>query len=380
MAPSPPPPPPPSKRSAARTKPRATSPATASPASASARAPGTPPGTAAPAPGALSPGRGGSDLHRLLTIIVLAQSGPGWSASRLARECGVVERTIYRDVRKLVDSGVPIEHDAAWDGYRVRGEFFLPPVQLTTDEALALAVLCEEVAGRDQIGFLSPALRALQKVRAQLPAEMRDEVVRRSNRVKIRTARHVPAGDHADVYARVDQAIAEELALDCVYEKAGGGGESEPFLFEPYALLFAVRAWYVVGRHLGRKEVRCLKLTRFLRVARTTRHYTIPQGFSIDAYVRNAWAMIPGDKDYAVEIRFEPGSAHLVTETMWHKTQELDHHADGAVTFRATVSGLDEIVWWVLSMGHNCRVVKPPELARRVGEIASRTAAMYAAQ
>ncbi len=323
-----------------------------------------------------------SDLHRLLKIIVLVQSGPGWNAASLAKECMVVERTIYRDVKKLETVGVPIKHDEASGGYRVSGEFFLPPVQLSSEEAIALAVLCEEVAGREQIGFLSPALRALQKLRAQLPTEMREEVQRKSRHVTIRTAQHVPSADHLDVFNRMSTAINTGKALECEYDKAGAGNANsgaaaEAFIFEPYALHYNLRAWYAVGRHTGRQGMRCLKLTRFLRVTPTPRSYNIPASFSIDKYLRNAWSIIPGEKDYDVEIVFDAGLAQTVIETMWHPTQETEEHADGGATFRCTVSGLDEIVWWVLSMGNKCRVVGPPELARRVADEARTVAALY---
>lgn len=295
-------------------------------------------------------------------------------------------RTIYRDVKKLVAVGVPIEHDDASGGYRVSGEFFLPPVQLSSEEAIALAVLCEEVAGREQIGFLSPALRGLQKLRAQLPLEMREEVQRKSKHVTIRTAQHVPSADHLDVFNRMSAAINTGKALECVYDKAGAGGgagsstggtSGEPFVFEPYALHYNLRAWYAVGRHTGRQGLRCLKLTRFLRVTPTVRNYSIPATFTIDKYLRNAWSIIPGEKEYDVEIAFEPGLAQTVIETMWHPTQHTEEHDNGGATFRCTVSGLDEIVWWVLSMGNKCRVVNPPELAKRVAEEARKVAALY---
>ena len=319
-----------------------------------------------------------NDLHRLLHIIVLTQSGPGWNATKLAKECEVVERTIYRDVKKLINVGVPIEYNTKGEGYRVSGEFFLPPVQLTSEEAIALAVLCEEIAGRDQIGFLSPALRGLQKLRAQLPADLRDEVLRKSKRVKIRTAQHAPPGDHADVFAHMQASIEAGKALECVYERPGQGfSDLAPFTFEPYALFFSVRAWYAVGRHHSRNEIRSLKLTRFMRVAHTTRAYSVPSEFSLERYLGNAWSMIRGDKDYAVEIRFDPNFAHSVIETMWHPTQNVDEHADGSATFKCTVSGLDEIAWWVLSMGNACKVVQPPELAKRIADEARKIAASY---
>ncbi len=45
--------------------------------------------------------------------------------------------------------------------------------------------------------------------------------------------------------------------------------------------------------------------------------------------------------------------------------------------FRCKVDGLDEIVWWILSMGPHCVVNKPPELADRVGELAAGIVSQY---
>ena len=65
-------------------------------------------------------------------------------------------------------------------------------------------------------------------------------------------------------------------------------------------------------------------------------------------------------------------------DTRWHATQEIEEHEDGSVSFRCTVSGLDEIVWWVLSFGPSCTVVAPKKLADRVRDLAVRTADRYA--
>ena len=69
--------------------------------------------------------------------------------------------------------------------------------------------------------------------------------------------------------------------------------------------------------------------------------------------------------------------AETIADTLWHKTQQLEDHDDGSLTFRCTVAGLDEISWWVLSMGPHCRVLAPDELRDRVRQAAMDTAALY---
>lgn len=321
-----------------------------------------------------------SDLHRLLRIMMLIRARPDWTPTKLASEFEVSLRCIHRDIEKLHAVGVPIVYDHGRRGYTISGDFYFPPVQLTPDEALALTVLCEDVAGRGQIELLDPAYRALQKIEAQMPPSLREEVSRVMDHVAVRTARAAEHAPAMGTYELLRRAIADGRAVECAYAAAARGpaAPGAPFLFEPYALYFNVRAWYAFGRHGGRGEVRCLKLSRMSAVTPTEQKYRIPAGFSLDDHLGNAWNMIRGKPDHAVELLVNADFADTVTDTRWHHTQQSTRNPDGSATLRFTVSGLDEIVWWILANGPHMRVVSPPELADRVRNLAADTAAMYA--
>lgn len=324
-----------------------------------------------------------SDLHRLLKLILLIQAKPGLKAGELAEECEVAPRTIFRDLKKLEACKVPVEQVPGTRGYRISREFFLPAMHLSVEEAMALTILRDQVAAKQRDGLLSPALRALMKVQAGLPAPMREAAAAAEGKVAIKPAPVVPGESYVDVYNKIQSAILRGRVLLCQYESSrprGGGiehADGEEFDFEPYGLFFAGRAWYVVGRHSARKGLRSLKLSRFSRVTETARPFTIPASFSIDKHLGNAWTMIRGDTDHQVDLLFDAAFGKNIAETLWHKTQEIVEHDDGRVTLRVTVSGLDEIVWWILSMGPHCRVIGPPELASKVAELARATARQY---
>lgn len=322
-----------------------------------------------------------SDLHRLLRIITLVQQRRDWTPDTLAAELGVTKRTVFRDAEKLRLVGVPLEYDKAWSGYRILGEAFLQPLQLTPEEALALTAMCEHVARSEQIPFLRPAVRAIEKIRAQFPPQMEAELADATGHLVIQTGPRAPSDGYEDVYERIQRAIQSRTALECEYESArresGRAKPPEKFVFEPYALFYGVRAWYAIGRHGTHDQIRCLKLSRFGPITALKQTYRIPAGFAVRQHLRNAWAMIPGATDFEVELHMDPGIAETLGDTRWHATQEIEAHPDGSATFRYTVSGLDEIVWWILSLGPSCRVVKPRKLAERVRELAEGVAGLY---
>ncbi len=316
-------------------------------------------------------------VHRLLRIIALVQSRRGLTVAELAETCETTERTIFRDLDQIREAGIPIQHDRASGGYRIDGAFFMPPVRLTFEEALAISALCETMADSGAIPFVRPAAMALHKIQAQLPLDVREELTDRLRTMQLRTTATMDEEGYQDVFDTAQHALAEGRLLRCKYEPASGG-DDEAFHFQPYALFFGTRAWYIVGFHEGRDDLRTLKLSRFTAIEATNETCEPPASFSLDAHLGNAWNMIPGDRDWEVAIRFDPPFSSTISDTRWHATQEIEWHDDDACTFRCIVSGLDEIVWWVLSMGPNCQVLEPPELASRVAQLAADTADRYA--
>lgn len=319
-------------------------------------------------------------IHRLFKIITLIQSQSGWDARRLAQECEVNERTIYRDLEELEGVGVPYYFDEQSRGYRIRKDFFLPPVQLTPEEALSLAIICGEIAGKEQIAFLKPAWKALAKIEAHLPAGLQDEVEELGRQVAVRTAAASPPDGHGDVYDAVQQALGKGVSIRCRYDSGSGRRDDQEFILRPWLLFFCVRAWYVVGHDGVHEEPRTFKLSRFTKIQLVDQPNDPPPDFTIEQYLGNAWRMIKGQPELEVEIWFDPSFAQTVGDTLWHRTQSFDWHDDGSATFRCTVSGLEEITWWALSMGPHCRVHAPAALAERVRDLAQRTAAVYSGE
>ena len=319
-----------------------------------------------------------SRIHRLLKILTLIQGSKGWTPKRLAVECGTVERTIYRDMKMLEGAGIPYFYDDDAKCYSIHRDFFLPPVQLTLDEALSLAALAEHVGGSEQVPFMTAASRAINKVRGQLPAAIRAELEKIESHVAIKLAAASPPEGSADVYETVRMALAGHNALRCEYESLNNGAKKNAqFIFKPYSLLFNQRSWYVIGHHSQRKETRCLKLNRFTKIEPTDEGFEIPKDFSVQQHLGNAWRMIRGDKTHKVELTFDAEFAETIADTHWHPTQEVTWNDDESITFRCKVDGLVEIVWWVLSMGPHCTVKEPKELIERVRTLAKGMVAKY---
>ncbi|HVI00177.1 MAG TPA: YafY family protein [Enhygromyxa sp.] len=112
---------------------------------------------------------------RLFQIVSLLRRKRFVTAAWLAQRLEVSERTIYRDVRDLMGSGVPIEGEAGV-GYRLGKDFDLPPMMFNVDEieALVLGARMVEVWGDDDLR--RAARSVLDKTESVLPPKLRPRV------------------------------------------------------------------------------------------------------------------------------------------------------------------------------------------------------------
>lgn len=109
---------------------------------------------------------------RLFHLVQLLRGRRSTTAAELAARLEVSERTIYRDVRDLVLSGVPIEGEAGV-GYRLGRSFELPPLMFTVDEIQALVLGARMVETYGDRELRQAARRAIDKVEVVLPESAR---------------------------------------------------------------------------------------------------------------------------------------------------------------------------------------------------------------
>lgn len=192
---------------------------------------------------------------RLFQIVQHLRARRLTTAAQLASALEVSERTIYRDVRDLSLSGIPVEGEAGV-GYRIHPSFDLTPLMFTTSEIEAV------VAGLGMVeGFTGPELRkaaqsALNKVALALPEERRKDL----DRPRLFTPRIVQNETQGNRIDQIRFAIAEhrKLRIEYVNEQEQ---RSERDL-RPLGLHFWGRCWTLAAWCELRNDFRVFRVDR----------------------------------------------------------------------------------------------------------------------
>jgi predicted DNA-binding transcriptional regulator YafY len=109
---------------------------------------------------------------RLFEIIQLMRRKPTVKAREIAEALEVSERTVYRDVRDLMASGVPIEGEAGV-GYVLKAGFDLPPLMFKEPEIEALVLGARIVESWADHELAEAAADAIAKIEAVIPERLR---------------------------------------------------------------------------------------------------------------------------------------------------------------------------------------------------------------
>ena len=317
-----------------------------------------------------------SRIYRLLRLITMLQSGRSYTAGELAEELEVSRRTIFRDLNMLEMARIPYYYDAENRRYKISQHFFLPPVNLTIGEALAMLILTGRTGSSRQLPLLSQGARAAAKVESILPTGIREQVGNVASRVGLSLGQVSRHEGVEDVFDQLTGAIASRKVCRLVYISFHDHRQIV-LNIRPVRLIFVGRAWYLLAYSARHRQTRLFKLGRIRKLTVTQRTFDKPRDVNIEKHFGDAWCMIPEGKSYKVHLHFEPKVAGNVAEVQWHHTQRIEWNPDGSAEFYAQVDGLGEISWWILGYGDQVQVVSPAALKKRIRQTAVAMLAKY---
>lgn len=229
----------------------------------------------------------GSPAGRVLALLERVQERPGLTAPRLADELGVSERTVRRYVATLQEMGIPVEAGRGrYGGHRLRPGFRMPPLMLSSDEAVAITLALALTESSDEP---TPGQTALTKLLHVLPRGVSERVSAVLEAVTpTAPASHRPGVDPGPVAALATGVVERRR---CRVRHRGADGTTTVRELNPYGLSAVFGTLYVHGWCHLRRARRTFRVDRIDRVDITGRTFTMPSGLDVAAAVERSLAL-----------------------------------------------------------------------------------------
>jgi predicted DNA-binding transcriptional regulator YafY len=252
-----------------------------------------------------------SSSGRLLALLSLLQSRPYWTASELSERLSVTTRTVRRDVTRLRELGYPVEAaPGPSGGYQLGSGGALPPLLLSDEEAVVVAVGLRAAASGAAAGFEDSAIAALAKLEQILPLRLRDRVGALNATMVLLGPDRPGSSVDPDALLTLAQGCRRLERVRFQYRDADGNVTDRRV--EPYRLVNTRRRWYFVALDLDREDWRTFRVDRVTGPTLTGHRFTrtsepdaaamVAKGLAVAAYEIQAEILLRVEMSVAAEV------------------------------------------------------------------------------
>lgn len=217
-------------------------------------------------------------LARLTAIITQLQSKRMLTAKDIAKKHQVSIRTIYRDIKTLQKSGIPIVTQEG-KGYSIMDGYRLPPVMFTESEANALMTAEQIIAKNKDKSLVDQYHNAIEKIKAVLQQSQKNRSELLSERIQIRT--NLENEQTSDYLISIQTAITNFQVLYLQYLSLQEKQTQRNI--EPFALYHTQGNWILIAFCRLRQEFRGFRLD-CIQQLRTSTDFFEPHKMTLQEY------------------------------------------------------------------------------------------------
>ena len=302
---------------------------------------------------------------RMLFILNLLRTRKNMNADKLAEECGVTERSIYRDIISLSEMNIPIYYD---NGYKLASDNFLPPLNFSIEEYQLLKTALESSPLIKADKYKSVYKSLIPKIENCLSEQVLKEKKYAPQIMKIEIKDSSDNDNSVQFYELIEKAISTQKTISLTYTSIRSGVSTREV--DPYFIIFKGTAFYFVGYCHNKNEFRTFRMNRINQVEITEKDFVKNNEISAESYFKGSWSVFSGEPVEVVAL-FKGQSARVIASTEHHKDEKIENLDNGLIKYTVTTNGLEEIQRWLIGFGDGVEVIAPHELKeslRQVGE------------
>lgn len=299
-------------------------------------------------------------FNRIVSILTILQSKKIIKAQDLANRFEVSLRTIYRDIRSLEKSGIPIISEAG-TGYSIMEGYRLPPVMFSREEAFSFITAEKLMTTLTDPGIRTHYESAITKIKSVLRSTEKDMVTHIENRIDIR-----PVHYHSDPINSLDiilESIVRKKQIILEYESVTH--ELTYRTIEAVGIFFQNNFWYILGYCLLRKDYRQFRTDRIIKIRKTETDFTKIHGELADYQTE----YVKGEKTQ-VRILVDKGIAkYLINSKIKFGFIAEQETEKGIEMIFKTAEIKEGFPRWYLSFADCATILEPEELKMNVKKL-----------
>jgi predicted DNA-binding transcriptional regulator YafY len=303
-------------------------------------------------------------LERLTAILTHLQSKRVIKAQEIADRFQVSLRTVYRDIRALEESGVPVFGEAG-TGYSLVDGYRLPPIMFTKEEALSL-IIAEKVFEKiTQDEITRDFQAAMLKIKAILKQTEKNTLSDIYEQIEVYTRR--TGRDLKSKETRM------QIILDCLSAKkviqlnytSFENEERNDRMVEPVGIYFSHEKWYLIAWCRLRSDYRTFRLDRINTIKGTEEVYRNTH-ISLKEYLDS---IEKKENLIRVVIEVPKKLVKYIKEQRFQQGFVMENEFDDKIQMSFMSSSLESFLWWILPHTDYIKIIEPKELKNKLNGV-----------
>lgn len=303
-------------------------------------------------------------IDRLTAILIQMQTKRIVKAEEIADRFEISLRTVYRDVKALMEAGVPIGSEAG-KGYFIVDGYHLPPVMFTQEEGSAMLFAGKLVEKMTDKSIRKEFDSALLKIKAVLNESEKDHLENLHAHVEVKNMPHDQPPFPNHFLTAIQKAAVDKEVLRIEYA-SNYAEEVTTRDVEPIGLFFYSNAWHLIAWCRLRSGYRDFRTDRIKTLKSIGIKFDSRNLLSLQEYLAT---VVQGHREVQkVVVLFDKRDAKFIGNTKYMYGFASEEELDTKVRMTFLTGYIKSICRWLLMYGKSVTIEHPEEAKEIISE------------
>lgn len=314
-------------------------------------------------------------IDRLTAILIQLQTKRVVKAEEIADRFEISLRTVYRDVKALMEAGVPIGSEAG-KGYFIVDGYHLPPVMFNQEEASALLTAGKLVEKMTDGSIRKAYESALIKIKSVLNASEKDHLENLQSSIAVFRMANVEPAFPNQYMAELQKAISKRNVLAISYLSAGKQEYTTRHV-EPIGIIYYSQKWHLIAWCRLRNGYRDFRTDMIQELCATDEVFDARNRLTLEEYL-NSLTRTHDDMIKAV-VTFDTAAARYAKHSRYYYGFVSEEDLGDRCRMTFLIPGMWSFCRWLVMYGKSIEIESPGELREAMEEFVEELATHYSA-
>jgi predicted DNA-binding transcriptional regulator YafY len=304
-------------------------------------------------------------IDRLTAILIQLQTKRVVKAEEIADRFEISLRTVYRDVRALMEAGVPIGSEAG-KGYFIVDGYHLPPVMLSQEEASAMLTAGKLIEKMTDDSIRKAYESALLKIKSVLNDSEKDHLENLQSSIQVFRLPEQNVEHPNEYMAEITKAVSHKCVLSLEYSSVNTNEQTKRDV-EPIGIVHYSGRWHLIAWCRLRNGYRDFRMDMIKAMKNTGDKFDSRNLYTLEEYFKSL--MRTHQEMEKVTVLFDKAVSKYLRNSRYYYGYVSEEELEDKTRMTFLIGSFKSFCRWLLMYGTAVELESPDKLRETMEEL-----------